>query len=55
MAKNFKKMIEDGLEQHGIRFDFERKSLYTLINDFLNIHPEQRVFYANGFFSENGK
>ena len=30
MAKNFKKMIEDGLEQHGIRFDFERKSLYQV-------------------------
>lgn len=50
MAKNFKKMIEDGLGQHGIRFDFERKSLYTIINNFLNIHPEQKVFYANGFF-----
>lgn len=50
MTKNFKKMIEDGLEQHEIRFDFERKSLYTIINDFLNIHPEQKVFYANGFF-----
>lgn len=49
-VKNLKQMIEDGLEQHGIRFDFERKSLYTIINDFLNIHPEQRVFMLMVFF-----
>ena len=50
-AKNLKQMIEDGFETYGIVP--ENGMFFTIIDEKLNIDPEQKVFFGDGYFTKH--
>lgn len=52
-AKNLKQMIEDGFDANGIVS--EDGKFFTLIDGELNIDPNQKVFFGDGYFIKDKK